>query len=213
MMLPLAAPLFVVPRIVSAYLDHRFSGRALLTIGLCLVAVGLTMTSTMIGRLSYLAVLVPMFIASLGAGILNGEVPKVSMAVIPAERAGMASGIAGTVRFSGLVLGFAALGAVLFTSVADDIALHFPMASLQAQAQITRLTSNGNFAAAAHVLTGQKVEIAVLIESLARGYQVLLSVAAATAIVAAALTWWLTDAEQTAPHAATGPGAVNTMLD
>jgi hypothetical protein len=213
MMLPLAAPLFVVPRIVSAYLDHRFSGRALLTIGLCLVAVGLTMTSAMIGRLSYLAVLVPMFIASLGAGILNGEVPKVSMAVIPAERAGMASGIAGTVRFSGLVLGFAALGAVLFTSVANDIAQHFPMASLQAQVQITRLTSNGNFAAAAQVLTGQKVEIAVLIESLARGYQILLSVAAATAIIAAALTWWLTDAKQTAPHAATGPGAVNTMLD
>jgi hypothetical protein len=202
-----------MPRIVSAYLDHRFSGRALLSIGLCLVAVGLTMTSIVIGRLSYLSVLVPMFIASLGAGILNGQVPKVSMTVIPVERAGMASGIAGTVRFSGLVLGFAALGAVLFTSVAGDVALHFPMASLQDQAQMTRLTANGNFAAAAQALTGQKVEIAVLVASLARGYQILLSVAAAIAIIAAALTWWLTDAEETAPHAAAGPSAVNTLLD
>lgn len=213
MMLPLAAPLFVVPRIVSAYLDHRFSGRALLTIGLCLVAFGLTMTSLVIDRLSYLYVLVPMFFASLGAGILNGQVPKVSMTVIPVERAGMASGIAGTVRFSGLVLGFAALGAVLYISVAGDIALHFPMASLQYQAQMTRLTTNGDFAAAAQVLTGQKVEVAILIASLARGYQILLSVAAAMATTAAALTWWLTDAAETAPHTAAGRSAVNTLVD
>lgn len=213
MMLPLAAPLFIVPRIVSAFLDHRLSGRALLSIGLCLVAVGLTMTSVVIGRLSYLAVLAPMFVASLGAGILNGQVPKVSMTVIPVERAGMASGIAGTVRFSGLVLGFAALGAVLFASIAGDIALHFPAASLHDQLQMTRLTANGNFAAAAQVLAGQNVDIATLIASLARGYQVLLGVAAVMAIIAAALTWWLTDAEETAPHSATAPGVVNTMLD
>ncbi|CAG9229823.1 Drug resistance transporter, EmrB/QacA subfamily [Paraburkholderia sabiae] len=213
MMLPLAAPLFVVPRIVSACLDHRFSGRTLLSIGLCLVAAGLTLSSIVIGQLSYFLLLVPMFIASLGAGILNGQVPKVSMTVIPVERAGMASGIAGTVRFSGLVLGFAALGAVLFASIAGDIAFHFPMASVQDQAQMTRLTANGDFAAATRVLTNQKVDMAVLLASLARGYQTLLNVAAVMAIAAAALTWWLTDAAETAPHGETRRRAVNTLLD
>ncbi|WP_109476189.1 MFS transporter [Paraburkholderia sp. C35] len=213
MMLPLAAPLFVMPRIVSAHLDHRLSGRALLSIGLCLVSAGLMMTSLVIDRLSYLEVLAPMFVASLGAGILNGQVPKVSMTVIPVDRAGMASGIAGTVRFSGLVLGFAALGAVLFTSVDGSIAMHFPLASLQDQAQMTRLTANGNFDAAAQVLVGQKVVIAVLIGSLARGYQTLMIVAAALAIVAAALTWWLTDARDTAPQSAVAVNSVNTLLD
>jgi hypothetical protein len=213
MMLPLAAPLFIVPRIVSAQLDHRLSGRALLSIGLALVAIGLALTSIVIERLDYLQVLAPMFIASLGAGILNGQVPKVSMTVIPVERAGMASGIAGTVRFSGLVLGFAALGAVLFTSVARNMAQHFPTASLQDQAQMTRLTANGNFAGAAHVLTNQQVDTTVLIESLAHGYHAVLSVAAVIALIAVVLTWWLTDAKETAPHAAAGKSPANALLD
>jgi len=213
MMLPMAAPLFIVPRIVSAYLDHRLSGRALLSIGLGLVAVGLVLTSVVIERMDYLQILAPMFIASLGAGILNGQVPKVSMTVIPAERAGMASGIAGTVRFSGLVLGFAALGAVLFASVSGDVGLHFPLASLQDQAQMTRLITNGNFIGAAQVLTGKQADINVLIACFAHGYQLLLSVAAAMAFVAAVLTWWLTDAEETAPHAAADPGNVSALPD
>jgi hypothetical protein len=163
--------------------------------------------------MDYLQILAPMFIASLGAGILNGQVPKVSMTVIPAERAGMASGIAGTVRFSGLVLGFAALGAVLFASVSGDVGLHFPLASLQDQAQMTRLITNGNFIGAAQVLTGKQADINVLIACFAHGYQLLPSVAAAMAFVAAVLTWWLTDAEETAPHAAADPGNVSALPD
>jgi EmrB/QacA subfamily drug resistance transporter len=212
MMLPLAAPLIFVPRIMSAHLDHRLSGRALLSIGLALVAVGLALTSVVIERLDYLQVLVPMFIASLGAGILNGQVPKVGMTVIPVERAGMASGIAGTVRFSGLVLGFAALGAVLFARVAGDVSLHFPTASTQSQAEMTRLIVNGNFAGAAQVLGIQHVDSSLLVQGFADGYQVLMRVAAVVAVLAAGLTWWLTDAKETAPHA-TGQGPINALMD
>jgi EmrB/QacA subfamily drug resistance transporter len=214
MMLPLAAPLFIVPRIMTAYLDHRLSGRALLSIGLALVAAGLALTSMVIGQLDYLQVLLPMFIASLGAGILNGQVPKVGMTVIPAERAGMASGIAGTVRFSGLVLGFAALGAVLFTGVAGHVLLHFPMVSAQGRAEMTRLIVNGNFAGAAQVPGIQHVDSSLLIEGFAHGYQVLMRIAAVAAVVATGLTWWLTDAKETAPHATTtGQGSVNALMD
>ncbi|BAN26435.1 MFS transporter [Caballeronia insecticola] len=213
MMLPLAVPLFLMPRIVSSYLDHRLSGRALLTLGLVLIAVGVGLTSVAVGQLSYRAVLIPMIIASLGGGILNGQVPKVSMAVIPVERAGMASGMAGTVRFSGLVLGFAALGTVLFTGVAGDVALHFPWASSQDQAQITRFIANGNFESAANVVSSARTETASLVASLAQGYRALLSVAAFVALIAAALTWWLTDAEETAPHAAGKQSAVGALID
>ena len=54
-----------------------------------------------------------MLIIGAGAGLLNGETTKVGMTAIPKERAGMASGVAGTVRFTGLVLGIALLGVVL----------------------------------------------------------------------------------------------------
>jgi hypothetical protein len=41
MMLPMVAPLVLVPRLVVRSLAHRFSGRGLLTLGLALAAVGL----------------------------------------------------------------------------------------------------------------------------------------------------------------------------
>jgi len=40
-MLPMVIPMFIVPRIVTHYLAHRFSGRDLLTAGLSLVCLGL----------------------------------------------------------------------------------------------------------------------------------------------------------------------------
>ncbi len=52
LMLPLAVPLFVVPRIVSVYFDHRVSGRTLLSVGLGLVCIGLFMTSMRISLFS-----------------------------------------------------------------------------------------------------------------------------------------------------------------
>jgi TetR/AcrR family transcriptional repressor of nem operon len=61
---------------------------------------------------SYGALIAGLVIAGIGAGVLNCEVVKVGMTVIPPERSGMASGVSGTVRFTGIVIGFAALGAV-----------------------------------------------------------------------------------------------------
>ena len=58
-MLPMAAPLFIVPRLVAKHISHRFSGRAMLTLGLALVAAGMfclpcwaSKASTYIGRRS-----------------------------------------------------------------------------------------------------------------------------------------------------------------
>jgi hypothetical protein len=48
---------------------------------------------------------------------MSGEIARVSMAVFPSERAGMS----GTVRFAGIVLGFATLGALLSTVIVGDL--------------------------------------------------------------------------------------------
>jgi hypothetical protein len=52
-----------------------------------------------------------------GGGLLNGETQKAIMAVVPRERAGMASGISTTTRFSGILLGFAVLSGILASMV------------------------------------------------------------------------------------------------
>ena len=108
-MLPMAIPLFVVPRIVVAHLSHWVSSRVLLAFGLAVVSGGLFWMGMEAPRFDYFAMLGGMLVTGLGAGVLNGEVVKVGMSVIPPERAGMASGISGTVRFSGIAVGFAVL--------------------------------------------------------------------------------------------------------
>ncbi|MGC2788301.1 MAG: MFS transporter, partial [Roseiarcus sp.] len=112
-MLPFALPLFVCPRVAVA-LASRISGRDLLTVGLTIVAAGNVATALMVGsHLPYGFVALGMLATGCGAGLLNGETAKVSMSVIPPERGGMASGIGGTLRFVGLVIGITGLGAVL----------------------------------------------------------------------------------------------------
>jgi nitrate/nitrite transporter NarK len=116
-MLPLALPLFLVPRLVACHLTPRFSGRALLTIILAPVAVGLLWLGLVAAHFQYAPMFLGMLIVGIGAGILNGEIAKVGITVIPPERAGMAAGVGGTVRFAGIVVGFAVLGAILFEQV------------------------------------------------------------------------------------------------
>ncbi|MGH8551488.1 MAG: MFS transporter [Methylococcales bacterium] len=112
-MLPFALPLFFCPRIAAA-LATRISGRALLTIGLVVVAAGNLISATLVAKqMPYAVVAVGMLVTGCGAGLLNGETVKVLMGVVPPERGDMASGIGGTLRFVGLVIGVTGLGAVL----------------------------------------------------------------------------------------------------
>ena len=95
-------------------LSARISGRDLLTLGLRLSRPAMWRRPLMVGsHLPYGFVALGMLATGCGAGLLNGETAKVSMSVIPPERGGMASGIGGTLRFVGLVIGITGLGAVL----------------------------------------------------------------------------------------------------
>src|SRR6201996_7255684 len=129
MMLPMVVPLFLVPRIVTRHLAHRYSGRVLLTAGLAIVCAGLFLFAGVVGQRAYVPMIAGMLLSGIGAGLLNGETTKVGMTVIPKERAGMASGVSGTMRFSGLVIGIAALGAVLYGRIAAVIANALPEVS------------------------------------------------------------------------------------
>jgi EmrB/QacA subfamily drug resistance transporter len=199
-MLPLAIPLFVVPRIVSSHLEHRLSGRGLLVLGLLLVAIGLLFTALSIPHFHYLEITIPMFVASIGAGILNGQVAKVGMTVIPVERAGMASGVSGTMRFSGVVVGFAALGAILFERIASNLNQVLPGIDESARVEITRLIANGNVESAAAALTSHGAATELARQSLGHGYVGLVLAASVVAFVAAAVSWILIDPAETPAH-------------
>jgi len=112
-MLPFALPMFLTPRL-GAGLARRYSGRTLLTVGLMTTVIGnLLLWALAHSSLSYPAFLLGMLVAGAGAGLLNSETTKVMLGAVPAQRAGMASGLTATTRYIGVLVGVAALGAVL----------------------------------------------------------------------------------------------------
>ncbi|SEJ97295.1 MFS transporter [Pseudomonas sp. NFR16] len=199
LMLPIALPLFIVPRIVATWLTHRFSGRALLTVGLAIIGVGLSWLAMQALQFDYASMSAGLLIAGVGAGILNGETAKVSMSVIPPERAGMASGVSGTVRFSGIVVGFAALGAILFSRVSATLAEGLPPGSNIDPVALTRSIAAGDLSAGQEEMFPGIDLHGLALHSFGSGYQAILLVGAAIAFSAALLTWLLVRSSDTAP--------------
>jgi EmrB/QacA subfamily drug resistance transporter len=199
MMLPMVVPLFIVPRIVASHLAYRLSGRALLTIGLGLVCLGLFWFAVVVRELAYIPMIGGMLLTGTGAGFLNGETTKVGMTVIPKERAGMASGVSGTVRFSGLVVGIAALGAVLYGGVADAIKRALPEADASYSLRLVHDITAGQLTGPA--LPGHD---AAAIQSLAAasyasGYQWLFLAGALFMLISTLLTRQLVSPAETPP--------------
>lgn len=112
-MLPFALPMFLTPRL-GARLASRYSGRTLLTVGLLITLAGdLLLSVCAMAALSYGSFLIGMLVAGTGAGLLNSETTKVMQGAVPPQRAGVASGLTATVRFTGLLISVAGLGSVL----------------------------------------------------------------------------------------------------
>ncbi|MFK3971811.1 MFS transporter [Pseudomonas sp. NPDC087358] len=202
LMLPIAVPLFIVPRLVAAHLIHRYSGRALLVLGLLIVSAGLLWVGAEITDLSFTKLLGGMLLMGIGAGILNGETAKVSMSAIPPERAGMASGVSGTIRFSGIVLGFAVLGALLVNRIGSYVAANLP-GSAEDVNTLVRAIASGDLSGGGSASVRE-----IALQSFSHGYQLILLGAGGFALLAALLTWVLVRSEDTAPssaHAAHAP--------
>jgi EmrB/QacA subfamily drug resistance transporter len=197
-MLPFAVPLFFFPRIAAA-LAAKISGRALLSLGLGVVAVGNLVTAmTVTTHMPYAIVAIGMLLTGCGAGLLNGETAKVSMSVVPPERGGMASGIGGTLRFVGLVTGIAGLGAVL----ANETERHFvelttatsllQSADASTHVTVSRIISGDIGSVVAQVAeSAQATMLQVSRLSFAMGFTHVLLAAAAVAAAAAVLTFGL----------------------
>jgi EmrB/QacA subfamily drug resistance transporter len=111
-MLPFALAMLIFPQ-AGRLLGRRLQPYHILALGLAIVALGDGLIGWAASR--HLAAMVALGMAVLGSGggLLNGETQKAIMGSVPPHRAGMASGLSTTTRFSGILLGFAGLGAVL----------------------------------------------------------------------------------------------------
>jgi EmrB/QacA subfamily drug resistance transporter len=198
-MIPFALPMFLTPRL-GAGLAGRFSGRALLAVGLAVTVAGdLLMGGVARAGLSYAVFVVAMVVTGSGAGLLNGETAKVMQGAVPAQRAGMASGLAGTTRFVGLLLGVAGLGAMLGHVASDAFLNAEAMAGLE-PAVARRVVSGDIAGAMAAVPQALQAQVhGAASAAFADGFAAASLLAAAVAGLAGILTFLLVRSADTAP--------------
>jgi hypothetical protein len=140
---------------------------------------------------------------SCGAGLLNGQTVRVLQGAVPEDRAGMASGLASTTRFIGILVSVAALGAIL-----SDVARE----RFVAGAARTGLAMDAVREEAAHVTSGDLAGLLAAAPAGARealrsaaltaygaGFASAAIVAAGIAFIAYLLAYGLISSQETAP--------------
>jgi EmrB/QacA subfamily drug resistance transporter len=218
-MIPFALPMMLAPRLTKE-LSRHFSGRTMLASGLAVTCVGNLLFWTVArADFSYPVFVASMLVAGIGAGLLNGETVRVLQGAVPADRAGMASGLASTTRFIGILVAVAGLGAVLsrttataFSSTARAVGLGADVAK-DAAAHVTSGDLNGALQLLPTALR-ETLEKAAS-RSFSEGFASASLVAALVAAIAFVLTYWLVSSRETAPppQASAGEGQPNVVAD
>jgi EmrB/QacA subfamily drug resistance transporter len=202
-MIPFAIPMVAAPR-VTARLAAIYSGRALLTAGLAIAMVGNILFAIFAFlHLAYYVFVASMLVAGCGAGLLNGQTVKVISGAVPENRAGMASGLASTTRFIGILVSVAVLGAILsdvanrhFVTVATRLGLDQTAAEAAAK-KVTSGDLDGMLASAPESLRAALRTTGLTAYS--SGFSEASILAAVIALLACALTFRYVRFEDTAP--------------
>lgn len=195
-MIPFALPLLIGPGI-GGKLAARMSSRAILSFGLGLVALGNAFAAVSVtAGFGYWAVAIGMLTIGSGAGLLNSETAKAQIAAVPPERAGMASGLAGTTRFVGINIGVAGLGAIL-AATADSSLRRLgeplvPNRAIDWHALNLRIVAGDASSGLAVLPLDVQTAIEPAIQgSVAAGFGAVLAVAVVIAALSSALSWFL----------------------
>ena len=205
-MIPFALPLVACPTVASR-LAARMSGRAVLALGLGIVALGNAAIALAIAAgAGYAAVAIGMAVTGSGAGLLNGETTKVQINAVPPARAGMASGIAGTTRFVGVVMGIAGLGAVLAATAEGRLRglgmQVAPAATVDWHSLSLRIVGGDAGGGLSTLAADLRASLGPAVRaSVSTGFGAALTAAAIFAAIASLLAWVLIRASDTRPTA------------
>lgn len=195
-MIPFALPLLAGPTL-GARLGTRLGSRAMLTLGLAMVAIGdAILAAVVFAGLGYGAVVFGMVIVGLATGVLNSETTKAQVVTVPSDRAGMASGIAATTRFIGITIGFAGLGAVLTTAAESKLRMLgkavVPDSQIDWHALSLRIVggdANSVVSDLPHLFHAEMLH--VIDAGVASGFAATFAAAAIVAVISSVLSWCL----------------------
>jgi EmrB/QacA subfamily drug resistance transporter len=186
--LPLTVLSFVASPIAGA-LSNRIPIRVLLGIGLGSVGVGLLLMHGVGVDSEWTALLAGFLIAGAGIGIANPGIGQAAIGVVPAEKAGMGSGINTTFRQVGIATGVASLGAIFQSRVDSKLTEILPNAP-HGLGEI--VSSGGSRAAALTVGPGRRAEVVHAAKvAFVSGFNEILLIGAILSFVVAALGFLL----------------------
>ena len=122
---PFTAGLIFLPLTMMAFIVAPFAGRLtvrmqsryLMGTGMLLVAVGCFLMSDIHATSAWTVLLPGFIVCGIGIGVANPVIASASVAVVPHQRSGMASGSSNTFRQVGIATGIAALGAIFQSQV------------------------------------------------------------------------------------------------
>jgi EmrB/QacA subfamily drug resistance transporter len=110
--LPGTVIMFFVSGATSA-LGERVSGRAMVSVGLLLVAVGMALMTLAQVDSSWAIGLPGSIVAMIGTGLFNPAISGFALGSVPERQSGLAAGVNDTFRQAGIAVGVAALGALI----------------------------------------------------------------------------------------------------
>ncbi|HEX3804743.1 MAG TPA: MFS transporter [Solirubrobacteraceae bacterium] len=118
--LPLTGAIFLVAG-VAGRLTTKVPTRLLIGAGFAFVVAGLLLMRGLTPADGWTHFLPGFILAGIGSGLINVPLVSTAVAVVPAERAGMASGINSTLRQVGIATGVASLGTILASRIKSEV--------------------------------------------------------------------------------------------
>jgi EmrB/QacA subfamily drug resistance transporter len=182
--LPLTVLSFIASPIAGK-LSHRVPIRVLVGLGLGLVGVGLVLMHGLEPDSDISSLLPGFVVAGIGIGVTNPGIGQAAIAVVPAAKSGMGSGINTTFRQVGIATGVASLGAVFQSRVDSKLAALLP----NAPSGLAEAVSSGGTRAAGEVAPpGRHTEVVHAAKlAFVSGFNDILLIGAIIAFVGAAL--------------------------
>jgi EmrB/QacA subfamily drug resistance transporter len=182
--LPLTVLSFIASPI-SARLSQRVPIRVLVGVGLGMVGIGLLLMHGLDPGSDISALLPGFLVAGIGIGITNPGIGQAAIAVVPAAKAGMGSGINTTFRQVGIATGVASLGAVFQSQVDSKLSSLLPNAP---PGLAEAVSSGGSRAAAGIAPPGERPEVVHAAKvAFVSGFNEILLIGAILSFVGAAL--------------------------
>jgi MFS family permease len=135
LMIALSAPMLVIPMLVASF-TRWLSAGVLSGIGFLIAAAGLYWLSLVDFSAAKQALVMPMLVIGIGAGMPWGLMDGLSVSVVPKERAGMAAGIFSTTRVAGEGIALAIATAILAVLAQTSLARTVPDTSPALHARI-----------------------------------------------------------------------------